>query len=119
MEPSRLVGAPLVGALSERAQGPLYDPGSWGRVLPRIIRCAGPAWGQSRFKNKKLHEELAKGLAESGGTAIPLDRVRLGRLLAMIARALVWLPLASPFGSRLRRDCIHVLRFGDEFFEED
>ncbi len=41
-------------------------------------------------ENKKLHEELAKGLAESGGTAIPFDHTRLNRLFAMIARAMAW-----------------------------
>jgi hypothetical protein len=42
------------------------------------------------LKNKKLHEELARGFAESGGTAIPFDHVRLDRFFAMTARALAW-----------------------------
>jgi len=41
-------------------------------------------------KNKKLHEGIARGFAESGGTTIPLDHVRLDRLFAMIARGLAW-----------------------------
>ena len=42
------------------------------------------------LKNRKLHEELARGLAESGGIAIPFDHTRLDRLFAMIARGLAW-----------------------------
>ena len=42
------------------------------------------------LKNRKLHEELARGFAKSGGTSIPFDHVRLCRFFAMTARALAW-----------------------------
>lgn len=42
------------------------------------------------LKNAKLHAELVKGLAQSGGTAIPFDSDRLTSLCALIARGLLW-----------------------------
>ena len=42
------------------------------------------------LKNAKLHSELAAGLAQSDGTAIPIDHTRLEKLFALIARGLLW-----------------------------
>jgi hypothetical protein len=41
-------------------------------------------------KNARLHAELAAGFDQSGGTALPIDHVRLERLFAFIAKGLVW-----------------------------
>jgi hypothetical protein len=42
------------------------------------------------LKNAKLHSELAAGLAQSDGAAIPIDHTRLEKLFALIARGLLW-----------------------------
>lgn len=70
------------------------------------------------LKNKKLHRELAKGLAESGGTTIPLDHVRLDRLFAMIARALAWYHWQVLLGAGYSAIASTFLDSGTTFFEQ-
>jgi hypothetical protein len=41
-------------------------------------------------KNAALHRELLAGFEESGGTALPIDHVRVEKLFALIARGLAW-----------------------------
>lgn len=52
-------------------------------------------------KDAKLRRKLERGLAKSGGTALPIDHKTLEELFAMIAKALAW----QHWGVRLGHDC--------------
>jgi hypothetical protein len=69
-------------------------------------------------KNAKLRAELKAGFERSGGTAIPLDHVRLNKLFAMIATGLLWYHWQVLLGEGYSAIAAIFLDSGRPFFDQ-
>jgi hypothetical protein len=69
------------------------------------------------LKNERLRAELAEGLDQNGGTAIPIKHEHLDKLFAMIAQGLLWYHWQALLGPGYSATAGVFASGGEEFFE--